>query len=212
VRYELIEFALVTLASRAQELIPLHAACVGQGGAGTLLMGASGTGKSTLCLQSLSSGIQILSEDSAFVHASSMLVTGTSNYLHIQKGALEFLEQDSLKRKLLQFPLIRRRSGLSKIEIDLRTLKGSTVRAPLRVAAAVFLSRRASTPKSALRPLGQQELLGRLRREQPYAMNLPNWRTFERRLASIPAFELRRTKRVDSGILELQELLKRTTS
>jgi hypothetical protein len=49
-RYELIELAFLTLATRGQALVPLHAACVGTNGNGVLLIGASGTGKSTLCL------------------------------------------------------------------------------------------------------------------------------------------------------------------
>src|SRR3546814_2780459 len=46
-RYELIEFAVFLLAARCQRLVPLHAACVGRGGRGILLLGASGSGKST---------------------------------------------------------------------------------------------------------------------------------------------------------------------
>jgi hypothetical protein len=49
-RYELIEFAVFTLAARAQGLVPLHAACVGEEGRGLLLMGESGAGKSTASL------------------------------------------------------------------------------------------------------------------------------------------------------------------
>src|ERR1017187_6681901 len=57
VRYELIEFVVFTLASRAQGLVSLHAACVGRSGRGLLLMGSSGTGKSTLALQCLMQGL-----------------------------------------------------------------------------------------------------------------------------------------------------------
>jgi serine kinase of HPr protein (carbohydrate metabolism regulator) len=52
-RYELIEFAVFTLAQRVQGLVPLHAACVGRAGRGLLLMGGSGAGKSTLALHCL---------------------------------------------------------------------------------------------------------------------------------------------------------------
>src|SRR5215469_191644 len=45
VRYELLEFAVYTLAARAQGLMPLHAGCVGRDGSGILLVGGSGSGK-----------------------------------------------------------------------------------------------------------------------------------------------------------------------
>jgi hypothetical protein len=67
VRYELIEFAVFTLASRAQGLAPLHAACVGWRGRGVLLAGDSGAGKSTLTLHCLLDGFDFMSEDSVFV-------------------------------------------------------------------------------------------------------------------------------------------------
>src|SRR5687767_4670924 len=60
-RYELIELAFLTLSSRRQALVPLHAACVGANGNGMLLIGASGSGKSTLCLHALAGGMQLLS-------------------------------------------------------------------------------------------------------------------------------------------------------
>jgi len=50
-RYELIEFGVFTLAARILGLIPLHAACVGLGGKGVLIIGASGAGKSTVVMQ-----------------------------------------------------------------------------------------------------------------------------------------------------------------
>src|SRR5579862_2027301 len=43
IRYEMLEFAVYVLASRAQGLVPLHAACVGRGGRGILLLGSSGS-------------------------------------------------------------------------------------------------------------------------------------------------------------------------
>lgn len=207
VRYELIEFALITLASRTQELVPLHAACVGRNGAGILLMGPSGTGKSTLCLHGISSGLKILSEDSAFIQASAVLVTGTSNFLHIDKETPNFLEPGPLKRQIEESPVIQRRSGARKYELDLRSMRSCIVREPLHPAATVFLSRKSSALRSALKRLSKQEMLTRLRREQPYAIDLPHWRRFEKRIAAIPAFELRRTGHPESSIYEIRKLL-----
>jgi hypothetical protein len=66
-RYELIEFAVFTLATRGVGLVPLHGACVGWQGRGILLLGASGSGKSTLALHSLLQGLDFLAEDAVFV-------------------------------------------------------------------------------------------------------------------------------------------------
>ena len=66
-RYELLEFAVFTLASRVQGLVPLHGACVGSKGRGLLLIGESGAGKSTLMLQCMLQGLDLLAEDAVFV-------------------------------------------------------------------------------------------------------------------------------------------------
>src|SRR5581483_5100530 len=88
VRYELIEFAVFTLATRVLGLAGLHAACVGRGGRGLLLMGASGAGKSTAALHCVLSGLEFLSEDSVFVAPDSLLATGVPNFLHVRRDAL----------------------------------------------------------------------------------------------------------------------------
>ena len=87
-RYELIEFAVYTLAARTQGLAALHAACVGKGGRGMLLMGASGAGKSTVALHCLLRRLDFLSEDAVFVQPSTMLATGAPNFLHVRSDSL----------------------------------------------------------------------------------------------------------------------------
>jgi hypothetical protein len=83
-RYEIIEFAVLTLATRVQSLVPLHAACFGQGDRGVLLMGDSGAGKSTLALQALLRDWDFVSEDAVFVAPETMHATGAANFLHIR--------------------------------------------------------------------------------------------------------------------------------
>src|ERR1700728_905562 len=82
-RYELIEFAVFTLASRAQGLAPLHAACVGWRGRGLLIAGDTGAGKSTLTLHCMLNGFDFVSEDSVFVHPETLRATGVGNFLHV---------------------------------------------------------------------------------------------------------------------------------
>jgi hypothetical protein len=207
-RYELVELAIVTLASRVQSLVPLHAACIGARGAGVLLMGSSGAGKSTLALHALADGMQLIAEDSAFVSLGRLRVTGAPTYLHVQRDALAFLSDRALLARIRRSPTIERRSGARKYEVDLRELPSGIAAAPLRLAATVFVSRRTAAARGALEPLGRAEALRRLRREQPYAAGLPEWGEFERRVARLPAYELRRALHPDAAVRELRALLR----
>jgi hypothetical protein len=205
-RYELIELAFLTLASRVQSLVPLHAACVGVKDRCVLLMGASGSGKSTLTLHAFAKGIQLLSEDSAFVSVDSLRVTGVPNFLYINRNARLWLPPGDLRRAIESSPIIRRRSGTRKYEVDVSHLDGPIARRPLRLAGTVFLSPRPAGCGQELKLLEARRCLSRLRREQPYASSQPGWRRFERRVIEVPAFELRRTH-PDNAVRQLRTLL-----
>jgi hypothetical protein len=205
-RYELIEFAVFTLASRCQGLIPLHGACVGHAGRGVLLMGASGSGKSTLTMMSLMSGLDFLAEDAVFVAADTLLATGVANYLHVRSDSLKWLsaaERATVRRS----PVIRRRSGVRKFEVDLRQGGYRFALTPPKIAAVVFLSAARSRSASLLRPISRRELLSAAAREQPYAAGLPQWRAFSRALARVPGFELRRGDHPADSVAAIRALL-----
>jgi len=119
-RSELIEFAVFILAARGLGLVPLHAACVGRHGRGLLLLGGSGSGKSTLALHGLLRGLELLAEDAVFVRPGELAATGVSNYLHLRSEALDFVEDDAIRGWITRAPIIRRRSGVEKFEVDLR--------------------------------------------------------------------------------------------
>lgn len=207
-RYELIELACLTLAARTQGLAPLHAACVGEKGNGVLLIGGSGTGKSTLCLHALAGGMQLLSEDSAFVAPTTLLVTGLPSYLHLARDALAFLPAGALRRAAERSPVIERRSGARKLEVDVRRLHAKIPRNPLRLVAVVFLSRRATGRAPKLHAVDRGACITRLRREQPYAVRRhAGWTRFERRVAELPSYELRRTEHPAIAVRLLRELL-----
>lgn len=206
-RYELLEFAFLTLASRTQSLVPLHGACFGARGKGVLILGASGTGKSTLSLHALANGLQLLSEDSAFVAEDDLSITGVPNYVYVQRDSLAFLPPGELRQRIRRSPRIQRRSGVRKYQADLRTLSTNIPSAPLKLAATVILTRRTAGQKAALHPLSRKKFLTKLRREQPYATGMPNWLGFEERLTKLPYYELRRTDHPDAAIKELRKLL-----
>jgi len=207
-RYELIEFSVFTLATRALGLAPLHGACVGWQGRGALVMGDSGAGKSTLALHSLLRGMDFLSEDAVFVHPESGLATGVANYLHVQRDALHFIDDARQRRWIEQSPTIHRRSGVEKYEVDLRDGRGRLAQEPLELACVVFVSRQpAENPQDLVRPVPIGELLPRLLAEQPYAASQPGWDAFVRTVERRGAYELRRGRHPSDSVDALLQLL-----
>jgi energy-coupling factor transporter ATP-binding protein EcfA2 len=190
-RYELIEFAVYTLAARSQELVPLHAACVGIDGRGVLLMGGSGSGKSTLSLQSLMQGLDFVSEDSIFVEPATLRATGIANFLHVRPDALRWLQSSRIATAIRKSPVIKRRSGVEKYELDLRRTPFKLAAAPLQIVAVAFLSAR-TTRGALLRRVAKNEALTRLADLQAYGTSRPQWRAFARNIARKAVFELRR--------------------
>jgi hypothetical protein len=134
-RYELIEFAVFTLAARSQGLVSLHAACVGRAGRGILLMGPTGSGKSTLTLQCMLQGFEILSEDSVFVAPGRMLATGVPNFLHVQAESLRWLRGTQDAAAIRNSPVIRRRSGIATNPLPARACTAEDCRRRLSLAA-----------------------------------------------------------------------------
>jgi hypothetical protein len=207
VRYELIEFAVFTLASRAQRLVPLHAACVGLDGRGILLMGPSGAGKSTVALQCLLDGFDFLSEDSVFVAPISMRATGTANFLHVREDSLRWLGRSRARSMIRNSPIIRRRSGVEKFEVDLRRGEFKLAKAPLKIIGVAFLSSRPAGKGPLLRSLSAPETLARLKHEQAYGASLPQWRAFSRNLLHLGGFEILRGPHPAASAEMLRSLL-----
>jgi hypothetical protein len=210
-RYELIEFAVFTLAQRVQGLVSLHAACVGRGGRGLLMMGPSGAGKSTVALQCLLQGLDFLSEDAVFVAPDSLLATGIANFLHVPANSLRWTERD-VAAAIRHSPVIRRRSGVKKFELDLRRGDYRLARSPLQVSAVVFLSPKGAGTGPLLRPLSKSRLLANLSQTQAYAVNQPEWPVFRRRVSPLDAFELRRGRHPLEAVEVLRALLDKRPS
>lgn len=209
-RYELIEFAVFTLAARGLGLVPLHGACMGWKGKGLLLLGASGSGKSTLALQGLLRGMDFLSEDAVFVHPESLQATGVPNYLHIKPDALRCVGDERARRWMGDASLIRRRSGVEKLEVDVREGSGHLAPAPLRLAGAVFVSsEQAQNPDVLLRGMPEGEAARRLAEDQPYASGQPGWCSFVHGMIALGMYELRRGLSPASSVDALLQLLER---
>ncbi len=207
IRYELLEFAVYMLAARVQRLIPLHAACVGLGGTGILLLGESGAGKTTLALHCLRKRLDFLAEDSVLVEPKGLLATGLANYLHIRRDSLRFLPGAERASLLRGATVIRRRSGVEKLEIDLRRAQFRLAPSPLRIVAAARVSPAGAGGGPLLVPVKGRELLIHLASTQPYAASHAGWRGFARAVERLPTFELRRGRHPAEAAAALQELL-----
>jgi hypothetical protein len=206
-RYELIEFAVFTLACRAQCMVPLHAGCVGAGGLGALLIGESGAGKSTLALTAMQLGLAILTEDASFVDPGTLRATGIANFLHLRFDALNWVDDADLRARITSAPVIRRRSGVEKHELNLRGGWANMAPAPLRLAHLVFVTPEAAPDDALLRPLNAGQLLERLHISQPYAAGQPGWAPFIDGCSRIHGWELRRGSHPSRGALTLKGLL-----
>jgi hypothetical protein len=207
VRYELVEFAAYCLAARTQCLLPLHAACVGDGTGAALLIGASGAGKSTLMLHSLSSELQFLAEDSVLVRPDDLLATGLASYVHVRPESLRFVADAALVRRIRAASIIRRRSGVRKYELDLRDGDFTLAARPLPLRALLFLSADRAQHATLLERLPRASAVERLRTEQPYAASQPGWQRFLRRATRLPAFELRRGAHPRESVAAVREVL-----
>jgi hypothetical protein len=205
-RYELLEFAALALAARVGGLVPLHAACLGRGARGVLLLGDSGAGKSTLCLRALAAGYELLGEDSVFVEPVTLRATGLASFLHVLCSDRRRLRGVRGAARVLASPVITRRSGARKYELDVRRSPYRTARRALRIEHVIALTPRRGRGE-LLRPLSRAALQRILERTQPYAAGQPGWRGLLRRLAPLPAWELRRGSGPESAVAALRTLM-----
>jgi hypothetical protein len=206
-RYELLEFAVFTLAARAQQLVPLHGACVGRDGRGILLIGPSGSVKSTVALHCLLDGFEFLSEDSVFVSPAMMLATGVANFVHIRADSLRWLGRDRAVAAIRKSPVIRRRSGVKKFELNLRRDGFRLAKSPLKLVGTVILSPQSAGNGPLLTPISRSALLANLADTQAYAASQPQWREFSRNVSGLEAFELRRGRHPREAVDALRAFL-----
>jgi len=207
-RCELIEFAVFILATCAIGLVPLHGACVGRNGRGVLLLGGSGSGKSTLALHGLLHGLELLAEDAVFVRPADLLAFGVPNYLHLKGDALDFIADDAIRDWVVHAPVIRRRSGVHKFEVDLREGYGRPANRPLALVGAVFVSAQpAASPDALLIPLAACEAGPLLEADQFHASRQPGWQPFKRQILDRGIHQLRRGRHPRDSIDALCRLL-----
>jgi hypothetical protein len=207
-RYELLEFAVITLAVRSMGLVPLHAACVARSGRGILLIGTTGSGKSTLSMQGAAAGLDLVAEDSLFVEPDRLRAAALPNYLYVRTGSPRRLLPAGIAGHLKRATLIRRRSGVRKRALDLRRTGLSIAGRAPRIVAMVLLTARSARAGRLLVRRSSARVLARLGASQAYAASRPEWPRFARRIARLPCFELRRGAHPAEAIEVLKALLR----
>jgi hypothetical protein len=206
-RYEFIEFAVFQLAARTQGLVALHAGCVGMNGAGALLMGESGAGKSTLAMHAMLQGLDFLTEDASFVEPRSLRLTGVANFLHLRFDSLAWVDDAALRARAEASPVIRRRSGVEKYELDLRTGWARLAAEPLRLEHLVFTSPESVGEGELLQLLDGHEMVERLHLDQAYAIGQPGWAEFVEGCSRLHGWEMKRGTHPSEGAEALRRLL-----
>ena len=163
-----------------------------------------------MALMCLLQGLDFLSEDAVFVAPDSLLATGIANFLHVPANSLRWIERDDAAA-IRGSPVIRRRSGVKKFELDLRRGAYRLAASPLRISALVFLSPKSAGGGPLLRPLSKSKLLAKLKDTQAYAANQAQWPTFSKRVSRLDAFELCRGRHPLEAVEVLRALLDRPT-
>jgi hypothetical protein len=136
-----------------------------------------------------------------------LLATGIANFLHVRADSLRWLKGTPADRVIRSSPVIRRRSGVKKFEVDLRLGDYRLASAALTIASVVFLSAETAGGGPLLSPLTVADLRKRLRTGQAYALNQPPWQVFDRNIAHIDVFELRRGRHPCEAVDALETLL-----
>ena len=158
-------------------------------------------------MQWLLQGLDFLSEDSVFVTPDTMLATGVSNFLHVRSDSLRWIERSRDAAAIRKSPVIRRRTGVRKFEVDLRRGRYRLAPSPLKIAAVVFLSQQSAGDRPLLAPLSKPRLLARLTAAQAYAASQPQWSAFSKGVSKLDGFEMRRGRHPLEAVEALRELL-----
>ena len=206
-RYELVEFAFLTLAQRALGLVPLHAACVALGNRAALLIGDSGAGKSTISVACVESGLPLVAEDGVFVEPATLRATGCATFLHLRRDSKLWVRNPQLATAFRSAPVITRRGGTRKYELDARRAGLPLAPRPPRIAAVIVLSRRRARGDRLLESLSGTARDRALRRSQPFALGQPGWAEFGERVSKLPAYLLMRGAHPADGADALRALL-----
>jgi hypothetical protein len=138
-----------------------------------------------------------------------MLATGVANFLHVRADSLRWLGRSPAATEIRRSPVIERRSGVKKFEVDLRKGPHRLARSALKIVGVVFLSAQSAGSRPLASAMSKSTLLAKMASTQAYAAGQPQWLPFSRQLRGLPAFELRRGRNPGETVDVLRELLKK---
>ena len=152
VRYGFIEAMGLSMLARARGYVGIHASAVVHRGAGVVLQGPAGTGKSTLAVACARLGLGVLAEDVVFAHRGDRGVElwGSPWIQRLLPDAIEhFPELAGIEPRLQP-------NGEHKIEVDLDVLRPGAARPSAPAVAALLLVRGSGGP-TRVEPLDPTE-------------------------------------------------------
>ena len=188
--------ALIYMLLELNYIVSLHAACVAWDGAGVLLFGESGVGKSTLTYACARRGWTYISDDAASVVGDGgRTVIGEPHHLRFRADAPDLFPE--LRGRTVGYQLDH------KPTIEVLTADLPIRTAPeCRVERIAFLDRRPGGPAGAA-PIGREETIERLLQDMPMfdpELNAQRTRVVEA-IAEAPAFVLRYSNYEEAALL-----------
>ena len=136
-RYHFLEAVTYAMLS-VRYLTPIHAACVGLQGAGILLSGPSGAGKTSLAYACARRGWEYISDDGSYLvrrSTDARLIVGRPHHIRFRESARTLFAELAARESC------RRANGKMDIEIPSAEAGIQLVSSQIRAAAIVFLNR-----------------------------------------------------------------------
>jgi len=136
-RYHFLEAVTYAMLS-VRYLTPIHAACVGLRGAGLLLSGPSGAGKTSLAYACARRGWQYITDDGSYLvrkSPDSRLIVGRPHHIRFRESARTLFAELAARESC------RRVNGKMDIEIPSAEAGIQLVSSQIQAAAIVFLNR-----------------------------------------------------------------------
>lgn len=204
-RYALLEAMAYWMPGYTRGYLTLHASGIGREGAGLILAGPAGAGKSTLAVAGARRGLSVFADDAVFVRgqADGLEAWGTPWVQRLLP------ESRALFPELVELPVLRQPNGEVKLEVELDRWYPGIANPLARPAAIISLSRDAGGRAEVVPGDAEEgpEILW------PYDLELgPAQHALVAELERLPVYRLRNGGSPDDAIDALEGLLETLTS